>query len=257
MSTPTTVILAHLRAVGGPVAATPLLEHVGWAMPPSNVPKAEALTPIQKLRNLMADLAYLDQVQEVRRDCWQALDRWGKPIERVRTVSIKACGIAPPDPLLDGVVLPPRESPDVVARREAAMAAREAKAAQRERSSRRPRGVQLDPEDRERRKLGFLASLRSGMTILASARSVGVGESAARAWMDKDPGFRTEAKAILAAEPRKTGKGSSLTRNAAATIRKCLFAGDGPTEIARLLDVPLSRCRGWIEQVRRADRKVA
>lgn len=29
MSTPTTVILAHLRAVGGAVSATPLLEHIG------------------------------------------------------------------------------------------------------------------------------------------------------------------------------------------------------------------------------------
>lgn len=251
MSTPTTVVLAHLRAVGGPVAATPLLEHVGWALAPSNAPKTEALTPIQRLRTLMADLAYLDQVREVSRDYWQALDRWGKPIERVRTVSIKACGIAPPDPLLDGVVLPPRESPDVVARREAAMAAREAKAAQRERSSRRPRGVQLDPEDRERRKLGFLASLRSGMTILASARSVGVGESAARAWMDKDAGFKAEVKGILAAAPRKTGKASSMTPDVEATIKEKLAAGWGPGAIGALLRVQLSRVRCYIDQIRR------
>lgn len=252
MSTPTTVILAHLRAVGGPVAATPLLEHVGWAMPPSNVPKAEALTPIQKLRNLMADLAYIDQVQEVRRDCWQALDRWGKPIPKVATVSIKAAGIAPSDdPLLDGLKVKQARSAEEESRRESEQAKREAKALERERSSRRRRGVQLDAEDREQRKADFLVSLRSGMSVPASSKSVGVGESAARAWMDKDAGFKVEVKAILAAAPRKTGKASSMTPEVEATIKEKLAAGWGPVAIGALLGVQLSRVRGYIDQIRR------
>lgn len=248
MSTPTTVVLAHLRAVGGAVAATPLLEHIGWAIAPSNEPKSEALTPLQRLRNLMGDLAYLDQVREVRKDCWQALDRWGKPIEKVPTVRIVAQGGDPSKTELERLGCIP-ERPEDRAKREV----RESKAAAKERSSRhRPRGRgQLSAEDREERKEQVLRDLRTGDSIVTCAKKAGVTEASVRAWMDRDTKFREQVKAILAAEPRKTGKASSLTPEDAQRIRSKLAAGWGNTAIAALLNISVSRARGYIEQVKR------
>lgn len=194
----------------------------------------------------MGDLAYLDQVREVRKDCWQALDRWGKPIAKLPTVRIVAQGGDPSKTELERIGCIPERPADRAKREE-----REAVAAAKEKAGRRPKRGQLSTEDREQRKAGVIRDLTAGDSIVACAKKAGVAEASVRSWMDRDPAFRAQVKAILAAAPRRTGKASSLTPEDAQTIREKLAAGWGNVAIAALLKISVSLARCYIGQVKR------
>lgn len=242
-----TVVLAYLRAVGGFLPGKALLERLGWALAPSNEPKAEALTPIQRLRDLMGDLEFLKQVRRERSedgkslDSWQALDRWERPIEKVRTIRIKATATVMPSEFTMST-----ERPEAAAKRKA----REEAAAEKERSSRRTK--KIPPEKLREHKAFVLKRLEEGESIVGTSRELGFAESTIRAWMERDASFLHRVKKILAEAPRATGKASSMTPEQAETIRQKRAAGWGNKAIADLLGIKVSRARGYIEQVERA-----
>lgn len=244
MSTSDTVILATMRAIGGAIQASVLLDRLGWALPPSNEPKQEK--PVDKLRKAMAYLEECGLVRACSSTSWQALDRWGKPIAKLPTIRIEASrGATPKENPLKALGLAPEDT------KEKAREAREAKAKANERAGRRRRGVQLQPEDRVLRKEEFLNHLRSGLAIPASAKAVRVGASSARSWMGRDPAFKQAVQAILKDNPRKPGKESSMTPDIEATIKEKLAAGWGPVAIGSLIGAPLPRTRCYIDQIRR------
>lgn len=235
-----TVILSTLRATGGPIAAKVLLESLGWALAPSNEPKSEALTPLQRLRNVMADLEYLDQVQRIG-DTWQALDRWGKPIPKAKTVRIVATCTSMPSEFAMST-----ERPDDAARRKA----REDVAAAKEQASRRVRGSHVFPEVMAENKESVIRILLEGGTIPAAAKAIKFSESTIRSWMVRDISFRDRVRAILKDAPRKPGTVSSMTPEIERVVREKVAAGWGFTAISYLLKVSPSLARGYVQQVK-------
>lgn len=235
-----TVILSTLRATGGAIAAKFLLERLGWALAPSNEPRGEALTPLQRLRNVMEDLEYLDQVKRIG-DTWQALDRWGKPIPKARTVRIVATCTSMPSELAMST-----ERPDDAARRKA----REDAAASKEKASRRVRGSHAFPEVMAENKESVIRILLDGGAIPAAAKAVNVSEWTVRYWMTRDHQFRDRVKQILRDAPRKPGKPSSMSPEVESVVREKVAAGWGFTAISYLLKVSPSKARGYVQQVK-------
>jgi len=239
-----TVILSTLRATGGPIAAKVLLESLGWALAPSNEPKSEALTPLQRLRNVMADLEYLDQVQRIG-DTWQALDRWGKQIPKAKTVRIVAT-CRPCRTNFPCRPSAPTERPDDAARRKA----REEAAAAKERAGKRVRGSHVFPEVMAENKESVIRILLEGGSIPAAAKHVKFSESTIRSWMSRDQQFRDRVKQIFKDAPRRPGAASSMTPEIERIVREKLAAGWGFTAISYLLKVSPSLARGYVQQVK-------
>lgn len=234
MSNPATVILTVLRATGGVVPASVLIDAVGWHVAPSNDSKRnpdldQGKKPPTIRERLDAEMSYLESLTLCRKvgDGWQGLDRWEKPIPARQKVSSVQ-------------VVKPRKKP------------KPTKPARIEPAPRAPRPARvrkpnpISPET-ARAMQEALGHLRDGMTRQQAGAAVGRNLTTVRDWMQRSPEY---AEQVRQAEVIGLPKRRWLPDHLHFPILERIQRGEGPNRIGREMAIDQTTIRGWIKRVK-------